>query len=897
MAGICTMEKHLHSLFQSLPGLYLLLESDSCNFTIAAATNAYLQATAFSEKALLGRGIFEVFPVDLYDANELGIALLAESLSFVVEFKEAHTIPMVKYVMPNSKGGNNTGFWRITNTPHLNELGELEYIIHSVEDVSPGAILRDKSKLSEQVETDFQAQQYGYLFNNNPDAAFSFNREGKFISANKALAKMLECSHETILDSSFLPFVASEDLGRTLNHFNEALNGLPQNYQVTAITAKGNKIPIQISNIPVIVDNQITGVFGIAKNITELVRSQELFQSLVNTIQGIVWEADPKTYQVQFISSQAERILGYPVSEWISNPEFWVQHIYPEDRNRVAEIWHNQVRQKKPFDFEFRMKAADGQMRWLKNYISVIMEKDELISLRGIMIDITESKNIERTLYESEEKYRNLIRNSLDGVYKSTPDGRFIEANPALVEMLGYDSLEELLSIDIRTQLYFEPTDRESALLEERQVEMAEFRLRRKDGSAIWVEDHGKLVVDDEGNTLYHEGIIRNITDRKIAEEELLRSKMELLRSNERFAYASRATADAIWDWDLRSDKVFREEKFANITGHSVEYVNSDDYIFIDQVHPDDAWAVRNKLKDVFEGDTTQWTLEFRLLKADGTYAYVIDRGIIMRDAQGKAFRVIGAMQDISQQKQAECERERLIQTLLMNNKDLQQFSYITSHNLKAPLANMMSILSLLDPSRIDDEETLMLLDGISKSATQLNNTVEDLVKVLVIKESVNIEQHTVVLEETWNKVKNLTSGLIKAADAEVSLNFYEAPEVYFNGTYMESILLNLFSNALKYRSDKRKCRIEISTKEEGDHILLSVKDNGLGIDLQRYDNRIFGLYQRFHNHPDSRGLGLYIIASQIKALGGKIEVASTVDEGTCFKVYFKKAESEVEVS
>jgi len=889
------MEKQLRSLFQSLPGLYLLLESDSCCFTIAAASKAYLKATAFSEKALLGRGIFEVFPVDLNDPNDEGIALLAESLSYVIEFKKVHTIPVLKYAITSLEGVDISGFWRITNTPHLNESGEIEYIIHSVEDIS-AAVFLEQNKVTAQLEADLQTQQYWYLFNNNPDAAFSFNKEGEFLSANNALANMLECSPETIFESTFLPYVVPEDLNRTLHHFNEALKGLPQNYPITAITAKGNRIPVQISNIPVIVDNQITGVFGIAKNISELVRSQEQFQSLVNTINGIVWEADPKTFQVKFVSSQVEGLLGYSVSSWIDNPNFWVEHIHPEDRTRTADFWYDQVPQKKPFDFEFRMIAADGRVRWLKDFVSVIVENDELISLRGIIIDITASKDIERTLHESEEKYRNLIRNSLDGVYKSTPDGRFLEANPALVEMLGYDSLEELLAIDIKTELYFEVSDRESALLEETQVEMAEFRMRRKDGSELWVEDHGKLVVDEHGNTLYHEGIIRDITDRKKAEAELARSRKALLRSNERFAYASRATADAIWDWDLRSGKVFREEKFASITGHTVEYVNSDDYIFIDQVHPEDAAVVRGKIKEVLESDTTQWAIEFRVRKADESYAYVIDRGIIMRDAKGTAFRVIGAMQDISQQKQAECERERLIQTLLMNNKDLQQFSYITSHNLKAPLANMMSILSLLDTSRINDDETLMLLDGISKSATQLNNTVEDLVKILVIKESVNIDQQTVALEDTWRKIENLTSGLIKAADAEVSLNFNDAPEVYFNDTYLESILLNLFSNALRYRSDERKCRIEITTKEDDDHILLLVKDNGLGIDLQRYDKRIFGLYQRFHNHPDSRGLGLYIIASQIKALGGKIEVESTVNEGTCFKVYFRKVESGVEV-
>ncbi len=870
-----------------------MLDARSCEFTILAASRPYLAELGLAEGSLVGRGFFEVFPASLDDSGDHTIRKLTDSFSYILKNKETHEIPAFRWPF-DRLNGSARGLCRILNTPHIDPNGEVSCIIFSIEEVA-GAAVREEERKTKALAQDLYSQQYWYLFNNNPDAAFSVNSDGEFISANQALANLLECTQEDIYERSFIPFIDEKDHARTRQHFEDCLGGIPQDYRITVITAKGNRLAAQILNIPVIVNNKITGVFGIAKNINELVRSQEQFQALVNTIHGIMWEADPATLRISFVSSQAEPLLGYSRREWMEHADFWEVLIHPEDRAQVRTLWKLHVPRIRSFNFECRMLTSDGQVIWIHNYVTVIGENGKPTLVRGIILDISESKRMKQTLNESEDKYRNLIRSSLDGVYKSTPEGAFVEVNPALVRMLGYNSEEELLAIDIKNDLYFDSGDRDSALLHETHMEMAEFRLKRKDGSAIWVEDHGQLILDESGETVYHSGIIRDVTERKMAEAELASSREALLHSNERFSYAARATADAIWDWDLKTNIVYREENFAKITGFPVEFVNSPAYVFADYVHPDDSERVSRRIRATITDNVTNWSEEFRLRKADGSYAYVVDRGIMIRDSEGTAYRVIGALNDISEQKAAEFEREQLIQTLLINNKDLQQFSYITSHNLKAPLANLIGILGLLDTSKITDDETLLLIDGLHKSASQLNSTVEDLVKILVIKEKVNIDQQCLMLEHTWKSVENLTSGLIRAAGAEVVLNFKEAPEVYFNSTYLESILLNLFSNALKYRSDQRKCRIEISSMDDGEHIVLLVRDNGLGIDLQRYDKRIFGLYQRFHNHPDSRGLGLYIIASQIKALGGRIEVESVVDEGTSFRVFFKKLAVEAE--
>jgi PAS domain S-box-containing protein len=148
-----------------------------------------------------------------------------------------------------------------------------------------------------------------------------------------------------------------------------------------------------------------------------------------------------------------------------------------------------------------------------------------IIRYKIIIVEQKKRESISAALLESEQKYKELIEKMLDGVYKSTHEGKFLQVNDALVKMLGYDSKEELYNIDIKSQLYFQESDRESAALEEQLEEMAIFRLRKKDGSELWVEDHGRHVLDNKGNVLYHEGVMRDVTERLRIERELIDAK------------------------------------------------------------------------------------------------------------------------------------------------------------------------------------------------------------------------------------------------------------------------------------------------------------------------------------------------------------------------------------
>jgi PAS domain S-box-containing protein len=179
---------------------------------------------------------------------------------------------------------------------------------------------------------------------------------------------------------------------------------------------------------------------------------------------------------------------------------------------------------------ELSFNQSQGKLFWqLTSKLPLYDGSGEIIGLVGIGLDITERKSAEEALRSSEERYRSLIARMRDGVYRSTHAGKFVDINPAMVEMFGYGSKEEMMAIDIKTELYFDPTDRGSHILYNGQQEFDIYRMRRKDGSEIWVEDRADYVYDEYGEIIFHEGILRDVTAR-VRQEQSLRASEEKFR-------------------------------------------------------------------------------------------------------------------------------------------------------------------------------------------------------------------------------------------------------------------------------------------------------------------------------------------------------------------------------
>lgn len=510
--------------------------------------------------------------------------------------------------------------------------------------------------------------------------------------------------------------------------------------------------------------------------------------------------------------------------------------------------------------------------------------------------------------------------------------------------------------------------------------------------------------------------LYKNEIRNKSVFKKLKVTNIEIKESNERYDIVAKATSDTIWDWKIEDDSIIWNKGIYGIFGYQKEDVGSTSKWWFDRIHPEDSLKMSVKLYSFLEQKTEKWQDEYRFQCADGSYKYVFDRGFLVKDANGKPLRMIGAIQDVTKQKEEEqrlrlletvitqskdavmitdidtsknvipniifvnsaftdmtgypadevigksleilfgkksdilefdklrtavqeykeCfvetisykksgeefwinfsmipvtdkegehshwisiqrdvtvekerekEREQLIRELTQNNKDLKQFSYITSHNLRAPLSNLTGLLNLIEEIPIEDSELKEIINGFSKSTHLLNETINDLVKVIIIKDNPSVQKEKLFIKDVFENVFNQLSFLISSNKPILKIDLEVETIFDINKSYLESIFLNLLTNAINYREPSRQLRITIATKVEDNNLIMTFKDNGIGIDLEKNNDKIFGLYQRFHNYPESKGLGLYLVKSQVESMGGTISVDSIVGKGTTFTIVFK---------
>ena len=266
------------------------------------------------------------------------------------------------------------------------------------------------------------------------------------------------------------------------------------------------------------------------KNANEaLMESEEKYRVLLNGSSYGILAADIETHRFLFSNPASCELFGYTNEEF---QRLTIANLVPRDSlDSVMSEFASQVGGKKPVSFAQTCLRKDGTIFYADISGAPIMLNGKKCIV-GFFQDVTARRQMEEALKESEAVHRNLIERMPDGVYKSTHDGKFIDVNPAMVKLLGYDSKEELLAIDIKKDLYFEPGDRESLQLLEKWEEMAVYPVKKKDGSEIWVEDHGWYITGENGEILFHEGITMDITERKRAEEEIQLKNEQLHQAN-----------------------------------------------------------------------------------------------------------------------------------------------------------------------------------------------------------------------------------------------------------------------------------------------------------------------------------------------------------------------------
>lgn len=397
-------------------------------------------------------------------------------------------------------------------------------------------------------------------------------------------------------------------------------------------------------------------------------------------------------------------------------------------------------------------------------------------------------------------------------------------------------------------------------------------------GKEKWVNAAGKAIIEDgEIVTLF--GTFQDIHDQVIAEsrikenEQLLTTLIDNLPLN-------------VFIKDLDSKKILVNKAECEYLGKSPkELLGKTDFDLYDQkvaeISREEDLEVIRTLKPILGKETIS-------IKKDGSTTNFLTSKIPLFDMDGKVNGLIGISMDISAIKKKEDQLRNLINITSVQNKKLINFAHIVSHNLRSHSANFSMLLQFFK-TEDNEEEREHILKMLGQASDNLLETLENLNQVVDINTNVNLKKQPIKLNKAITKVQQSLSTFLDKNKVDIINKISDDLEVFSVPAYLDSIILNLMTNAVKYSSPERKPIITLSTKTVDHKVIMSVSDNGLGIDLERHGDKIFGMYKTFHNRKDAKGIGLYIIKNQIEAMGGKITVNSELDKGTTFNVYFNE--------
>ena len=562
--------------------------------------------------------------------------------------------------------------------------------------------------------------------------------------------------------------------------------------------------------------------------------SEQRFRDIVNSTDGIVWEADASTFNFTFISQQAERLLGYPLEDWLK-PGFWVEHLHPDDKDWASEYCASCTRQLEPHDFEYRFIARDGRTVWLRDLIVVVAEDGMPRWLRGIMLDITGRKQAEDELKLSAQ----LLNSTSDTVFLLDPDGNFVYLNEAAWKSRGYTrgemmgmNLRELNAPEFNKLL----APRIKAVMENGHG-FFESAHRCKDGTVMPVEINVRVI--ESGGRKLMLSVIRDITERKLAEEKLLKSEASLRAILDNMPYLA-------WLKDTAGRFIAVNDAFINTTVQKrmQDVLGKTDFDLwpkelAEKYRADDAevMALRQQKyieEPALDGDRSFWVETFK--------TPVIDKN-------GNVLGTTGLARDITERKEYEEELKR-------SNAELEQFSYAVSHDMRQPLRVISSYLQLLEISIADqlDGEKRGYFDFAIEGAKRIDQMLVALLeysRVGKMGEPPTWIESRALLDEALQFLQPA----IAEAQAKVSIAG-EWPRIFASHDEILRLLQNLIGNAAKYRIAGRAPEITVTGEVAGNEWRLCVADNGVGI-IPDQIKRLFQVFQRLQSREAYEGTGI----------------------------------------
>ena len=343
-----------------------------------------------------------------------------------------------------------------------------------------------------------------------------------------------------------------------------------------------------------------------------------------------------------------------------------------------------------------------------------------------------------------------------------------------------------------------------------------------------------------------------------------------------------------VWECQASNYKFnFVSAQAEAILGYKVEEWLNDTNFWVNKIHPEDREWVVNYCKENVK-KRISFNFEYRMIAKNGTIVWFRDIVNVDKEEDGELITLKGIMIDITQIKENESDLNQSLEMVTEQNKRLLNFSYIVSHNLRSHTSNIQSLAILIKESE-DVEEQQKLIQLVETVSNDLNDTIINLNEVINIRKNVNLNVQSLKLVEFVLKTLDVISEDIKQKNIKILGKIPPNAFINYNRAYLQSVLINIISNAVRYCKKTDDDRfIKFNYYEKPDYSVLEIEDNGIGINMHRNKDKVFGLYKTFSNNKDAKGIGLFITKNQVEAMGGKIEIQSELNKGTIVRIFFK---------
>lgn len=709
-------------VFEALPFPCLLLKPSSEGFLIIDVNEKYCRLSGKKIEEIKG----SIYPQksEKEHLSNLNLQRRLTSLQQAYKLGKPNKTECLRFDLAGShNGGSNMRYWNVENIPIKDERGNVVLVLNMATDQTEEIL--EKQKFEHKLAASLEQQHH--FIKKNQDGLYTLDPEGKFTSLNEGLAKMAEMPEEELINQSFVSFCSPGDRERTIACFQKAVQGESQIFEAVFISAKGKKLILEISLIPIKIGGEIPGINGIAKDLTllrqkeeELFKSQKKFQAMVQEGTDLIAILGPEG-KYKFVNDTTERILGIPPGFFIGKNAF--DFLHPEDRERVVREFSVLESGKQVSVSSFRIKDAEGKWRWLETQATNFLSDPYVEGIVTISRETTRLVEQSIQIKQLHERYTLAAEATEDLIYDwNLETDEVIRFHKGNEKFFGYSKKE----IDTREfwKTHIHPEElpvlkqllKESLADPERTSMKTSYRFQKADGTYAQIIDRANIVRNENGEAIRLIGATSDVS-------QLMNNRNALKLANKRFSYAMRATKEMIWDWNIEQGHIKRSGAFKRMFGYNTSKSPSVENLWFEKIVDEDRSRIRKSLNTALQDPSVKkWREEYCFLKKDGDKAFVIDRGYILRDKDGKAIRMVGAVLDVT-------ESRRMLREIKKQNEVLKEVAWEQAHIVRAPLARLKGLLDLLEEEEFEEWSREELIRLIRTSADEVDKIIGNIIR------------------------------------------------------------------------------------------------------------------------------------------------------------------------